>query len=131
GARDLGADLADYLDEISARFLDEARIGRHTVHQPEHAQLPDRLDLGRVHEEFHDLSLVRKGSALVVARDTSPRYCAMEPLNPPLSHDPRAPAVPAGAAVAVLIVERLDRLLDYRAPVGGVSVGDLVEVPLG
>ena len=36
-----------------------------------------------------------------------------------------------GAAVAVLTAEGLDRLLDYRAPEGGVSVGEFVEAPLG
>ena len=51
----------------------------------------------------------------------------MEPLNP-LAPDP---AFPAGAVVAVLVVEMLDRLLDYRAPAGGARIGDLVEVPLG
>jgi primosomal protein N' (replication factor Y) (superfamily II helicase) len=36
-----------------------------------------------------------------------------------------------GDRVSVLTVEPLDRLLDYRAPEGGCSVGELVEVPLG
>ena len=36
-----------------------------------------------------------------------------------------------GERVAVLTVEPLDRLLDYRAPDGGCAVGQLVEVPLG
>ncbi|MFO1104492.1 MAG: primosomal protein N' [Amaricoccus sp.] len=38
---------------------------------------------------------------------------------------------PEGTAVAVLTAEGLDRLLDYRAPEGGVGPGDFVEVPLG
>ncbi|MEE4119031.1 MAG: primosomal protein N' [Paracoccaceae bacterium] len=42
-----------------------------------------------------------------------------------------APDYPEGAAVAVLTVEPLDRLLDYTAPPGGCSAGDFVEVPLG
>ena len=33
--------------------------------------------------------------------------------------------------VAVLTTEPLDRMLDYRAPMGGVNLGALVEVPLG
>jgi len=37
----------------------------------------------------------------------------------------------AGETVAVLTAEGLDRLLDYRAPSGGLSVGDFVLVPLG
>lgn len=37
----------------------------------------------------------------------------------------------AGTPVAVVTAEGLDRLLDYRAPAGGVAPGDLVEVPLG
>ena len=37
----------------------------------------------------------------------------------------------AGAAVAVLTAEGLDRLLDYRAPTAGAREGELVEVPLG
>ncbi len=36
-----------------------------------------------------------------------------------------------GAAVAVLTPEPLDRLLDYRAPPGGVATGAFVLVPLG
>ena len=36
-----------------------------------------------------------------------------------------------GTPVAVVTAEGLDRLLDYRAPEGGVGAGDLVEVPLG
>ena len=36
-----------------------------------------------------------------------------------------------GERVAVLTVEPLDRLLDYRAPEGGCQTGQLVEVPLG
>ena len=36
-----------------------------------------------------------------------------------------------GEAVAVLTTEPLDRYLDYRAPIGGVDLGALVEVPLG
>jgi primosomal protein N' (replication factor Y) len=36
-----------------------------------------------------------------------------------------------GALVGVLTVEPLDRLLDYKAPAGGCSVGEFVEVPLG
>ena len=42
-----------------------------------------------------------------------------------------APDYPEGAAVAVLTVEPLDRLLDYTAPPGGCGAGDFVEVPLG
>ncbi|MEL6234466.1 MAG: primosomal protein N' [Pseudomonadota bacterium] len=36
-----------------------------------------------------------------------------------------------GARVAVLTVEPVDRLLDYRAPAGGVALGAFVLVPLG
>lgn len=36
-----------------------------------------------------------------------------------------------GARVAVLTAQPIDRLLDYRAPEGGVALGDFVEVPLG
>jgi primosomal protein N' (replication factor Y) len=36
-----------------------------------------------------------------------------------------------GQPVAVLTAEPIDRALDYRAPEGGVSLGDFVEVPLG
>lgn len=38
---------------------------------------------------------------------------------------------PEGTLVAVLTCEPLDRLLDYKAPVGGCNTGDFVEVPLG
>ncbi|TFL20029.1 primosomal protein N' [Jannaschia formosa] len=38
---------------------------------------------------------------------------------------------PAGAPVAVLTTQPLDRALDYRAPEGGVAEGDFVRVPLG
>jgi primosomal protein N' (replication factor Y) (superfamily II helicase) len=38
---------------------------------------------------------------------------------------------PGGARVGVVTAEGLDRLLDYRAPAGGVVPGDFVEVPLG
>ncbi|PWJ22042.1 replication restart DNA helicase PriA [Jannaschia seohaensis] len=38
---------------------------------------------------------------------------------------------PAGAPVAVLTTQPLDRALDYRAPAGGVTEGDFVKVPLG
>ncbi len=37
----------------------------------------------------------------------------------------------AGSLVAVLTTEPLDRLLDYRAPEGGVDLGAFVAVPLG
>ncbi|WP_118138538.1 primosomal protein N' [Oceanicella sp. SM1341] len=36
-----------------------------------------------------------------------------------------------GTLVGVLTTEPLDRLLDYKAPEGGVSTGDFVRVPLG
>ncbi len=38
---------------------------------------------------------------------------------------------PHGALVGVLTAEPLDRLLTYKAPVGGCGTGDFVEVPLG
>ncbi|MEV8465214.1 primosomal protein N' [Fluviibacterium sp. DFM31] len=38
---------------------------------------------------------------------------------------------PPGALVSVLTTQPLDRFLDYKAPEGGCSVGDFVEVPLG
>ncbi|GIT95007.1 primosomal protein N' [Jannaschia pagri] len=38
---------------------------------------------------------------------------------------------PPGSPVAVLTTQPLDRALDYRAPQGGVSEGDFVQVPLG
>ncbi|MFC2968838.1 primosomal protein N' [Acidimangrovimonas pyrenivorans] len=37
----------------------------------------------------------------------------------------------AGQRVGVLTTQPLDRVLDYRAPEGGCSTGDFVEVPLG
>jgi len=37
----------------------------------------------------------------------------------------------AGAPLAVLTTQPLDRVLDYRAPEGGARIGDFVEVPLG
>jgi len=36
-----------------------------------------------------------------------------------------------GTPVGVLTTEPVSRLFDYLAPAGGVSVGDLVKVPLG
>ncbi len=36
-----------------------------------------------------------------------------------------------GESVAVLTAEGLDRMLDYKAPEGGIGAGDFVEVPLG
>ncbi|HVL19829.1 MAG TPA: primosomal protein N', partial [Amaricoccus sp.] len=51
----------------------------------------------------------------------------MEHPIPPESMRRFAPGTP----VAVVTAEGLDRLLDYRAPEGGVGAGDLVEVPLG
>ncbi|MHA3980079.1 primosomal protein N' [Halovulum sp. GXIMD14794] len=38
---------------------------------------------------------------------------------------------PEGALVGVLTAEPIDRVLDYKAPEGGVSTGDFVVVPLG
>jgi primosomal protein N' (replication factor Y) len=38
---------------------------------------------------------------------------------------------PAGEPVAVVTAEGLDRALDYRAPEGGIGIGDFVAVPLG
>ena len=64
-----------------------------------------------------------KSSALVVGPDTSPRYWAMEHPNPAPSPEAPLRVFPAGAAVAVLTAEGLDRLLDYRAPAGGVRAG--------
>jgi primosomal protein N' (replication factor Y) len=51
----------------------------------------------------------------------------MEHLNP--SESMRR--YPGGGRVAVITVEGLDRVLDYRAPASGAGPGDLVEVPLG
>jgi len=39
--------------------------------------------------------------------------------------------IPQGAPVAVVTAEGLDRVLDYRAPGGGVAPGDFVVAPLG
>ena len=36
-----------------------------------------------------------------------------------------------GELVGVLTTEPINRFLDYYAPIGGVSVGDFVEVNLG
>ena len=44
---------------------------------------------------------------------------------------PPRPDFAAGETVAVLTAEGLDRLLDYRVPPGGLSLGDYVEAPLG
>ncbi len=45
---------------------------------------------------------------------------------------PNAPRhFPHGAPVAVQTTQPLDRTLDYRAPEGGVTEGDFVQVPLG
>ncbi|TPE47574.1 primosomal protein N' [Amaricoccus solimangrovi] len=56
----------------------------------------------------------------------------LNPTRPDLPGDPAAPPeFPAGTPVAVLTAEGLDRFLDYRAPGGGVSVGDFVAAPLG
>ena len=55
----------------------------------------------------------------------------MEHPNPAPSPEAPLRVFPAGAAVAVLTAEGLDRLLDYRAPNAGAREGDLVEVPLG
>ncbi|UWQ19465.1 primosomal protein N' [Jannaschia sp. M317] len=38
---------------------------------------------------------------------------------------------PQGTPIAVLTTQPLDRALDYRAPDGGVTAGDYVQVPLG
>ena len=38
---------------------------------------------------------------------------------------------PEGERVAVLTTQPLDRVLDYKAPAGGVRSGQIVEVPLG
>ncbi|WP_111428750.1 primosomal protein N' [Rhodobacteraceae bacterium DSL-40] len=54
----------------------------------------------------------------------------MEHLNPP-SPDSGDAVFPAGATVAVLTAEGLDRMLDYRVPEGGIAAGAFVEVPLG
>ncbi len=55
----------------------------------------------------------------------------MEHPNPAPSPEAPLRFFPAGAAVAVLTAEGLDRLLDYRAPTAGAREGELVEVPLG
>ena len=44
---------------------------------------------------------------------------------------PQVQSFAPGQPVAVLTTQPLDRLLDYRAPEGGVQTGDFVEVPLG
>ncbi len=44
-------------------------------------------------------------------------------------HDPDV--FPEGALVGVLTAQPLDRLLDYKSPVGGCRLGAFVEVPLG
>ncbi len=38
---------------------------------------------------------------------------------------------PAGCAVTVILADAFDRPLDYRAPEGGLSAGDIVAAPLG
>lgn len=38
---------------------------------------------------------------------------------------------PAGCAVSVILADAFDRPLDYRAPEGGLSAGDIVAAPLG
>lgn len=49
-----------------------------------------------------------------------------------MEHPTHAPErFEAGAPVAVITAEGLDRALDYRAPQGGVGLGDFVAVPLG
>lgn len=55
----------------------------------------------------------------------------MEYLNPAANPAPVMRYFPAGSPVSVLTAEGLDRLLDYRAPEAGVTIGALVEVPLG
>jgi primosomal protein N' (replication factor Y) len=45
--------------------------------------------------------------------------------------DARPEFFPEGEIVAVLCPLPIDGALDYRAPAGGVSAGDLVEIPLG
>ncbi len=54
-------------------------------------------------------------------------------MEPPNRHGMHvaSPEFAPGAPVAVLTAEGLDRLLDYRAPAGGVRLGAFVEVPLG
>jgi primosomal protein N' (replication factor Y) len=54
----------------------------------------------------------------------------MEHPNLPL-FDARTPDFVSRAPVTVLTAQGLDRLLDYRAPEGGVNLGAFVEVPLG
>ena len=55
----------------------------------------------------------------------------MEHLKTPASLPGSPVRFGAGTPVAVVTAEGIDRLLDYRAPEGGVAAGDLVEVPLG
>ncbi|WP_409197406.1 primosomal protein N' [Jannaschia sp. M317] len=45
--------------------------------------------------------------------------------------DPMTTHFPQGTPIAVLTTQPLDRALDYRAPDGGVTAGDYVQVPLG
>ena len=54
----------------------------------------------------------------------------MEPCTRP-DGEISLPEFPAGSQVAVVVAEMLDRMLDYRAPEGGLDSGDLVEAPLG
>ena len=54
----------------------------------------------------------------------------MEPCTRP-DGEISPPEFPAGVQVAVVVAEMLDRMLDYRAPEGGLDAGDLVEAPLG
>lgn len=54
----------------------------------------------------------------------------MEHLNPAAAHI-GDPDFPAQTPVAVLTAEGIGRLLDYRAPSGGLRSGAFVEVPLG
>ncbi len=52
-------------------------------------------------------------------------------VNDSVSGDAGQAEFATGATVCVLTAEGLDRMLDYKAPEGGLATGDFVEAPLG
>ncbi|WP_424933404.1 primosomal protein N' [Amaricoccus macauensis] len=52
-------------------------------------------------------------------------------MNDSVSGDAGQAEFATGATVCVLTAEGLDRMLDYKAPEGGLATGDFVEAPLG
>ena len=111
---------------VAAGFLDQDRVGGHAVDQAELRRVRNVSDLGGIHKEFHGGASVCRASALVVRRILAQGIArwntqSAESMRRSMCGSTRVFA--PGEPLAVVTADGLDRVLDYRAPEGGVPRG--------